>query len=109
MTGNSTTRIPYSYVHEHYGEMFIGRLPQAPGARYQCPCCDYYTLEGFPHSAVPDCPVCGWTFDIVMQHRDLLGSNRVFLEEARRNFATFGASERVRVPDTRPPRADEMP
>lgn len=106
---NEPVRIPYSYVHEHFTEIYTGLLPQPPNARYQCPCCGYYTFEGLPQSAVSDCPVCRWTFDIVTQCHNLLGANRVYLDEARRNFAAYGASEPARVLLTRRPRPDEMP
>jgi hypothetical protein len=57
------------------------------------------------------CPVCFWEDDPV-QNRDpeyAGGANHTSLNEARRNFARYGAVERRFIQHVRPPRPDELP
>ncbi len=65
------------------------------GNKYACPCCGYKTLCEVPPRCYAICPVCYWEDDPV-QFNDpdyAGGANKVSLNEARRNFLEFGASE----------------
>src|SRR5437588_8116600 len=76
--------------------------------RIACPCCGFYTLDQ-PHGSYDICPVCFWEDDPV-QFRDPAyrgGANRVSLEEARRNFRAYGATDGDVSDYVRPPRLDE--
>src|SRR5947199_236274 len=75
------------------------------------PCCGYYTLDEEPPGTFLICPVCFWEDDNVQfsDHDYAGGANRVSLNEARKNFREFGASEKRVVKMVRPPQADEMP
>jgi len=57
------------------------------------------------------CPVCFWEDDNVQaEDPDYAGgANHVSLNEARRNFGAFGASEKRVLRYVRPPRPEEMP
>ncbi|MCI0459664.1 MAG: hypothetical protein L0Z62_22160 [Gemmataceae bacterium] len=65
--------------------------------RYQCPCCDYFSLGTRGDYEI--CEVCGWEDDASDLHRlDMLSPpNRMTLRETRHNFKQFGASNRNRV------------
>jgi len=80
-------------------------------SRSPCPCCGYRTLDEEPPGTFEICPVCYWEDDLV-QFRDpdyRGGANEESLNEARRNFKAFGASEE-RVKDrVRAPLPDELP
>lgn len=74
-----------------------------------CPCCGYLTLEDEPgHFDI--CPVCFWEDDPIQRDNDLYdgGANVVSLQEARRNYLAFGASEERRKQHVRPPLPDEQ-
>ena len=79
--------------------------------KYKCPCCDYYT---FP---VPEkdswgfiCPVCFWESDLFINSKDKpSGCNHgLTLNEARKNYQSFGACEKGMVEHVRKPTIDEM-
>ncbi|WP_307246962.1 CPCC family cysteine-rich protein [Catenuloplanes indicus] len=72
----------------------------------RCACCGYRTGGG-------TCPVCFWTED-GSSDRDAKvakgGPNgELSLDEARLNFAIYGASHRRYLDVVRKPREDEMP
>ena len=78
---------------------------------YPCPCCGYFTLGERPSGTYLICPVCFWEDDWV-QYRDPSyrgGANEMSLEEARRNFASFGACSKRFLKSVRPPQEDEKP
>jgi hypothetical protein len=78
---------------------------------YACPCCSYLTLASAQRDSYDICPVCFWEDDPV-QFADpdyWGGANKPSLNEARVNFAAFGASERRVLPHVRRPRPEEMP
>jgi hypothetical protein len=77
--------------------------------RYPCRCCGFLTLPEPPGGTYEICPVCFWEDDPVQgQDPDYAGgANAPSLNEARRNFAAYGASEERFRPNVRPPRDDE--
>jgi len=79
--------------------------------RYPCPCCGFLTLFGSTRGTFDICPVCGWEDDNVQfDSPDRQGgANGVSLNEARLNYALFGAAKKKSLKDARPPLADEMP
>lgn len=56
-----------------------------------CPVCQHLTFETV--GAWDTCPVCGWNSDPVQETMpdDPTGANGISLNEARRNYQTFGA------------------
>ncbi len=79
--------------------------------KYQCPCCGYATFENEPDGNYDICPVCFWEDDpFQAQDPDMSGgANGVSLNEARANFAKFGACEERFVGNVRAPKGDEIP
>lgn len=78
--------------------------------RYGCPCCNFLTLDEKPPGSFVICPVCGWEDDIAQFYNPNLagGANLVSLNEARRNFADFAASDRKCLARVRAAKADEI-
>lgn len=78
--------------------------------KYQCPCCGYATFDEEPNGNYDICPVCFWEDDPFQSQDpdDADGANKVSLNEARANFAKFGACEERFVGNVRAPHADEM-
>lgn len=95
------------YVRELTANSVI-RAPQ-PGVRYACPCCRFLTLD--ERGGYEICPVCFWEDD----GQDDQDATRVrggpngalSLEQARRNFATFGACDERSRQHVRAPLPDE--
>ena len=79
--------------------------------RYPCPCCGLLTMDGPTRDTYIICPVCGWEDDdIQFNHPDHAGgANHVSLNEARANYAKFGASDKDSLKRVRPPLPHEMP
>ena len=78
---------------------------------YECPCCGYLTLTEKPPGTFEICPVCNWEDDNVQAGDPTYegGANGVSLEQARRNFAQFGAISQDAVSRVRKPLPEEMP
>jgi hypothetical protein len=79
--------------------------------RFACPCCGFLTRSEEPAGTFEICPVCCWEDDNV-PHDDpdfAGGANHVSLNQARKNFASFGAVEIGMKPFTRAPKPDELP
>jgi hypothetical protein len=60
---------------------------------YQCPCCDYFTLER--RSEYDICPICFWEdngidLDELDSHS---GPNHMTLREGRQNFTRLGVCD----------------
>jgi len=76
--------------------------------KFPCPCCGYLVFDHQPgfHQV---CPICGWEDDLAqLRFPRMPGSaNSVSLEDAQRNYLTFGASERRSLGQTRSPLDDE--
>ena len=61
--------------------------------RFQCPCCDYYTLDARGRHTV--CPACFWEDDgiDVGELDGISTANHISLRLARANFARLGAAD----------------
>jgi hypothetical protein len=76
---------------------------------YPCPCCKYLTLSEKPPGTFEICEVCGWEDDNV-QFEDpnyAGGANSVSLNQARKNYALFGACDESAKSFTRSPKPEE--
>lgn len=60
---------------------------------YQCPCCDYYTLEDRASYSI--CPVCYWEDEgLDLDRLDTISApNHITLRQARSNFVRYGACD----------------
>lgn len=78
--------------------------------KYQCPCCEYFTLNKPPDNTFQDCPVCFWEDDGLQLHNPDLaeGANWVSLNQAKQNFKEFGAIEKRFKEYVRAPLKEEM-
>lgn len=76
--------------------------------RYPCPCCGCFTLH--EQGQYDICPVCFWEDDPFQLKDERLdgGANKVCLEEARKNYLTFGACEKEMTPHVRKPFPEEL-
>ncbi|MCL2776892.1 MAG: hypothetical protein FWD73_02730 [Polyangiaceae bacterium] len=78
--------------------------------RFPCPCCGFLTQAMVPLGLFDSCPVCYWADDPMQAHYpDSAGANAVSLNVAKKNFATFGASEERFRGEVRAPTPDEIP
>ncbi len=72
-----------------------------------CPCCGCKTLDP-DDSAYEICPVCFWENDpSQLRDPDMTGANKVSLNQARKNYAQFGACEERFKDYVREPYEDE--
>ena len=78
---------------------------------YKCPCCGFLTLSEEPPGTFEICPVCDWEDDNVQAADPTFegGANGVSLDQARRNFAEFGAISTDALGRVRRPRPEEIP
>ncbi len=78
--------------------------------KYKCPCCGYYTFEDQPNGTYDICEVCFWEDDPIQSADENFkgGTNRVSLQQARKNFRQFGACEENMIPYIRKPKEDEL-
>ena len=78
---------------------------------YACPCCRFLTLGEKPPGTFEICPVCYWEDDNVQAADPTFegGANSMSLEQARRNFAEYGAISREALGRVRKPLPDEIP
>lgn len=59
-----------------------------------CSCCGYFSLKEGLHGEI--CPICYWEYDSFVDYKISIPSGNnsgLTLDEARRNFDTFGACE----------------
>jgi hypothetical protein len=80
-----------------------------PTILFPCPCCGSRTSQRL-RRAYDICPVCFWEDDPVQfDDPDYEGgANVVSLNEARRNFREFGASEQRFIESVRSPTPEEQ-
>lgn len=78
---------------------------------FACPCCSYLTLSENPPGTHEICEVCGWEDDLVQFNASQRtgGANSISLDEARKNYKTFGYGFPDRVSEGRRPRTEEYP
>lgn len=78
--------------------------------KYQCPCCWYYTFGQKLGNTYSICHVCYWEDDEgqLNDPTEESGANYVSLNEARKNFKEFGASERRFLRSISPPTKEEL-
>jgi len=92
-------------------DTFVNVTGQLKGGPYACPCCGFLTLSHRGYHEL--CPVCFWEDEGQDDHdADEIrgGSNRsLSLTQARRNFATYGASDERRLAHVRRPLDSEQP
>ena len=71
---------------------------QAEG-RFYCECCGYNTLNEKPNGTYQICSTCFWEDDPIQRTEPNYagGANRVSLNQAKKNFAEFGACERDQI------------
>ena len=78
--------------------------------KVRCPCCGCRTLSRPGNDEI--CPVCFWHDDGQGddQAKEIRGGpNKLLsLDEARKNYAEFGAFDKEFVPNVRPPRDEEI-
>jgi hypothetical protein len=78
---------------------------------YPCPCCGFLTMFGPIRHTLDTCPICGWEDDVsqIIEPDMDDGANTVSLNEARENYAKFGAIDEEALSYVRPPRPKERP
>lgn len=79
--------------------------------RCPCPCCGFLTMFGPTRDTYDICPVCRWEDDELQYDEPdrAGGANTVSLNQARANYAQFGAKNKQALPNVRPPRPYEIP
>jgi len=78
---------------------------------YPCPCCSYLTFDEDLCGTFEICPVCYWEDDNVQNDDPNYkgGANGVSLNEAKENFAKYGAIKKEFIKNVRKPLAEELP
>ena len=78
---------------------------------YPCPCCGFLAMDGPIRDTYDICSVCGWEDDPVQYDDPDFpgGANKESLNEARANYAKFGAMNKESLPRVRLPLAEEIP
>jgi rubredoxin len=78
---------------------------------YKCLSCGYLTLSEQPPGTFEICPVCRWRDDNVQADNPTLagGANPMSLEQAKLNFARFGAVSKEMAWRVRKPLPEEIP
>ncbi len=78
---------------------------------YPCPCCGNLTFDEEPCGSFEICPVCYWEDDNVQNDHPTYdgGANGISLNEAKQNFASFGAIREEYVKEVRKPLPEESP
>ncbi len=105
-------KLLYLIVHPFifYYKSMTQKKEKLKSQRYICPCCGYKTLEQKPPKTEEVCEICGWEYDFyqLCYPDESNGANEVALNQARKNFMEFGASEeKYRYVVRRPDRYDK--
>lgn len=76
--------------------------------KYKCPCCGCYALAEDKEYEI--CPVCFWERDSVQEKQPDFagGSNIMSLNQARKNYAEYGACSQELMPFVREPVQGEL-
>jgi hypothetical protein len=72
---------------------------------YACPCCGFLTFEDELGGTFEICPVCFWEDDFVQNNDPSYegGANGINLNEAKKNFDSFGAIKSEFIREVRKP------
>lgn len=85
-------------IAEALTKLFWWILTTGNPDRYNCPCCGYKTLHEQVRGSKDICPVCYWKDDYFqIADPDRVGTNKVTLRQAQKNFIKFGASDKAYV------------
>ncbi len=89
------------YLRDEMG-MDVERVEGKPANLLPCPVCKYKTFTEL--GTWKTCPVCGWNSDPMQEAMpaEPIGSNGISLEEARQNFARFGAITQKKLDEVDP-------
>ena len=70
---------------------------------FPCPCCGYLTFDEKPSGTFEICPVCFWEDDNVQNEDPNYdgGANGINLNQAKENFAKFGAVHKKFIREVR--------
>ncbi len=92
---NQIADVLKKYSNKELIEIVEFQRSQANG-RFYCECCGYNTLNEKPNGTYQICNTCFWEDDPIQSEDQNYegGANRVSLNQAKRNFAEFGACER---------------
>ena len=76
----------------------------------RCPCCNCLTIDDSIYPITTVCEVCYWQYDETCQENpDIsIGPNKVSLNDARKNYKAFKASEYRFIEFVRKPYANEI-
>ena len=85
--------------------------PSEDFKRYPCLCCGYLTRWLEIHGTYDICEVCGWGDDhLQAADPDRAGcANKMSLNQARANYAEYGAKSREALKWVRKPLPEEIP
>ena len=83
------------YTDKELIEIVEYQKAQANG-KFYCDCCGYNTLNEKPNGTYQVCETCFWEDDPIQKNDPNYegGANRVSLNQAKKNFAEFGACEK---------------
>lgn len=87
----------------------VEELSRNKTGKFKCSCCGFFTMDE-ESGSFGICPVCFWEDD-ASQNRDPDlegGANGISLNQARANFAEFGACDENALPFVRQPTAEEI-
>lgn len=95
---NQIADVLKKYSNKELIEIVEFQRSQANG-RFYCECCGYNTLNEKPNGTYQICTTCFWEDDPIQSDEPNYegGANRVSLNQAKRNFAKFGACERAMI------------
>lgn len=77
---------------------------------FPCACCGYFTFDEDPCGTFEICPVCFWEDDRIQNEDPTYegGTNSINLNEAKDNFAKYGAIEERFLKKVRKPLPGEL-
>ena len=94
-TENQLAGVLNKYSDKELIEIVEFQRSQSNG-KFYCECCGYNTLYEKPNGTYQICTTCYWEDDPIQSAEPDYkgGANKVSLNQAKRNFAEFGACER---------------
>jgi hypothetical protein len=90
-------------------ELQVDQIEGQPSKLLACPVCRYKTFAEL--GTWQTCPVCGWNSDPMQEAMpsEPIGSNGISLDEARQNFARFGAITQEKLAEVEPEGKQKYP